>query len=84
LAIADGFLLCLVHRVLDLINLWKAVNTLTIYERLDDATRKALGAKPVHRHSVRSKENLSERDIKELTGVNRDTYKRSKGRVKRK
>ena len=57
---------------------------MTIYERLDDATRKALGAKPVHRHSVRSKENLSERDIKELMGVNRDTYKRSNGRVKRK
>ena len=57
---------------------------MTIYERLDDVTRKALGAKPVHRHSVRFKENLSERDIKELMGVHRDTYKKVNRRVKRK
>ena len=61
----------------------KAVNTLTIYERLDDATRKALGAKePVHRPK-RDNTNYSEREWCELMNMNRDIYTRKNGRVKR-
>lgn len=58
---------------------------MTIYERLDDETRKALNAKKpvVHRQSNKRKEKLTDRDIKELMGIGRDTYKRSNGRVKR-
>lgn len=59
---------------------------MTIYERLDDATRKALGAnKPVvHSQSVKCKEKLSQHDLRELMGVNRQTYKKVNGKVKRK
>lgn len=59
---------------------------MTIYERLDDATRKALGAnKPVvHRPKQSHKEKLSDADLRELMGVNRDRYKRVNGKVKRK
>jgi len=55
---------------------------MTIYERLDDETKRKLNA--VHRPQKKDKRKYSERDIKELMGVNRDTYKRSNGRVKRK
>ena len=58
---------------------------MTIYERLDDETRKALGAKkPVVHRPKRNKEKLSKRDWEEIMGTKRDTYKRSNGRVKRK
>lgn len=59
---------------------------MTIYERLDDATRKALNAKKpvVHRQPNKHKEKLSERELKELMGCNRDTYKKVNGKVKRK
>ena len=57
---------------------------MTIYERLDDATRKALGAKPVHRQPIKRKEQLSKHEWLEIMGTNRDTYKRSNGSVKRK
>ena len=57
---------------------------MTIYERLDDATRKALGAtKPVHRPK-RDKRKYSERELKELMNTNAQIYKRVNGRVKRK
>ena len=57
---------------------------MTIYERLDDATRKALGAKePVHRADKR-KEKLSRREWENIMGKHRDTYKRVNGKVKRK
>lgn len=59
---------------------------MTIYERLDDATRKALGAnKPVvHRQFVKRKEKLSHHDLRELMGVNRQIHKKVNGKVKRK
>ena len=58
---------------------------MTIYERLDDATRKALGAKkPVVHRRKRNKEKLSDSDLRELMGVNRDVYRRINGKVKRK
>ena len=57
---------------------------MTIYERLDDETRKALDAKkPVHR-SKRNKEKLSRREWEDVMGVSRDTYKKVNGKVKRK
>lgn len=41
---------------------------MTIYDLIDDDTRLALNAKKpvVHRQKVRSKENLSERELREL------------------
>lgn len=58
---------------------------MTIYERLDDATRKALGAKkPVVHRQKRNKEKLLTREWESIMGKHRDTYKRSNGRVKRK
>ena len=61
------------------------MNTLTIYERLDDATRKALGAKePVHRPVKKDERKYSERELKELMNTNIQTYKRVNGRVRRK
>lgn len=59
---------------------------MTIYERLDDETRKALGAKKpvVYRPKSKHTEQLSKRDIEELMGVRRDTYKKVNGKVKRK
>lgn len=56
---------------------------MTIYERLDDATRKALGAKePVHRANKKDKRKYSERELKELMNTNIQTYKRVHGRVR--
>ena len=61
------------------------MNTLTIYEILDDATRKALGAKePVHRAVKKDKRKYSEHELKELMNTNIPTYKRVNGRVKQK
>ena len=62
---------------------------MTIYERLDDATRKALGAREPVVHRPKRQNNsknvkYTEHELRELMGVNRDTYKRSNGRVKRK
>ena len=59
---------------------------MTIYDLIDDDTRLALNAKKpvVHRQTVRSKENLSEREWKELMGCNRDRYHKVNGKVKRK
>lgn len=60
---------------------------MTIYDLIDDDTRQLLNAKKpvVHRrHSNKHKEKLSRRDIEELMGTHRDTYKRVNGKVKRK
>ena len=58
---------------------------MTIYERLDDETRRKLGAKkPVVHRQKRNKEKLSKREWEEIMGTNRDTYTRKNGRVKRK
>ena len=56
---------------------------MTIYERLDDDTRQALGAKPVHRPKRKVNTNYSEREWRELMNMNRDIYTRKNGRVKR-
>ncbi|MEK5081159.1 hypothetical protein MKX73_19730 [Solibacillus sp. FSL W7-1436] len=53
---------------------------MTIYDLLDDDTRDKLNA--VHRPKV--KEKLSERELKELMGCNRQIHKRVNGKVKRK
>lgn len=60
-----------------------------IYEHLSENERKKLNAL-VKRKKPPSKEvfghkpkNLSRKEIEELMGVNRDTYKRVKGRVKK-
>ena len=53
---------------------------MNIHDRLDDDTKRKL--KDVHR--AKNKEKLSEQDIKELMGVNRDKYHRVKGKVRRK
>ena len=57
---------------------------MTIYDLIDDDTRRILNAKKpvVHRHSTKSKEKLSDADLRELMGVNRQTYKKVNGRVK--
>ena len=55
---------------------------MTIYERLDDETKRKLNV--VHRPVRKDKRMYSERELKELMGVNQDTYKRVNGRVKRK
>ena len=54
---------------------------MTIYDLIDDDTRDKLNA--VHRPK-KNKEKLSRRDIEELMGTHRDTYKRVNGKVKRK
>ena len=53
---------------------------MTIYDLLDDDTRDKLNA--VHR--PKNKEKLSERELKELMGCNRQIHKRVNGKVKRK
>jgi len=56
-----------------------------IYDLLDDDTRKQLQAKPVvHRQKRKDKRKYSDRELKELMGVNRDRYHKVSGRVKRK
>lgn len=56
---------------------------MTIYDLLDDDTRRQLNAKkPVVHRPKRNKEKLSDADLRELMGIGRDTYKRSNGRVK--
>lgn len=56
---------------------------MTIYDLIDDETRDKLNA--VHRPSNKHKhEHLSEYDIRELMGMNRDRYKKVNGKVKRK
>ena len=59
---------------------------MTIYERLNDETRHKLNAiKPaVHRQPVRSKEKLSEREWREVMGMNRQTYTRRNGAIRSK
>lgn len=55
---------------------------MTIYDLIDDDTRDKLNA--VHRPLVKNKEQLSEREWKELMGCNRDRYHKVNGKVKRK
>ncbi|MER2047293.1 MAG: hypothetical protein ABTA23_03610 [Solibacillus sp.] len=58
---------------------------MTIYDLIDDDTRDKLNA--VHRPSNKHKrehERLSEYDIRELMGMNRDRYRKVNGKVKRK
>ena len=59
---------------------------MTIYDLIDDDTRQLLNAKKpvVHRQSTTHKEKLSQHDLRELMGVNRQTYKKVNGKVKRK
>lgn len=64
----------------------RQVNHMTIYDLIDDATRQKLNAKKpvVHRQSNKHKEKLSERELKELMGTNRQIHKKVNGKVKRK
>ena len=55
---------------------------MTIYDLLDDDTRDKLNA--VHRSKHKNTERLTERDLKELMGCNRDRYHKVNGKVKRK
>lgn len=60
-----------------------------IKDRLDDHTRKKLKRFGNHkRHKKTNKSNtnefLSERDLKELMGMNRDRYERRRGAMRRK
>jgi len=57
------------------------VNTLKLHDHLDDESKRKLN--DVHRDN-KKKEKLSDYDLKELMGVNRDKYHRVKGKVKRK
>ncbi|MEG0472646.1 MAG: hypothetical protein RR588_09955 [Solibacillus sp.] len=59
---------------------------MTIYDLIDDVTRRQLNAmKPVvHRQKQSHKEKLSQHDLLELMGTNRQTYKKVNGKVKRK
>lgn len=53
-----------------------------IEQLIDDAVKKRLShkAKPVKkRQQKRNKEKLSQRDIEDLMGINRDIYTRGKG-----
>lgn len=54
---------------------------MTIYDLIDDDTRDKLNA--VHRPK-KNKEKLSERELRELMGCNRQIHKRVNGKVKRK
>lgn len=54
---------------------------MTIGDRLNDETKRKLNV--VHRPK-KDKRKYSEHEIKELMGMNRDTYKRVNGKVKRK
>ena len=53
---------------------------MTIYERIGEDVKRKLGAKQPTSH--RRKEVLSEEDLADLMGVNRNTYKKVKGRVR--
>jgi hypothetical protein len=58
-----------------------------IEQLIDDEIKKQLSykAKPVKkRQQKRNKEKLSQRDIEELMGVNRDIYVRKGGALRRK
>ncbi len=57
---------------------------MTIFERLNEEVKEKLGAKQPTSHRPKKKETFSKEDIEELMGMNRDTYKRVNGRVKRK
>ena len=69
----SGFLLCT--------QTLKGGEHMEIYNLIDDDTRDKLNA--VHRPK-KNKEKLSKRDLEELMGTHRDTYKRVNGKVKRK
>ncbi|MEG0260670.1 MAG: hypothetical protein RR595_09790 [Lysinibacillus sp.] len=58
---------------------------MTIYDLIDDETRRLLNAKKpvVHRPKPKNKEKLSARDLRELMGTNRQTYKKVNGKVKK-
>lgn len=57
-----------------------------IYHLIDDETKNKLKAiKPKERHRKKKhNERFSQHDLRELMGTNRQTYKRSNGRVKQK
>lgn len=58
---------------------------MTIYDLIDDETRKLLNA--VHRpkqQNNRKSVKYTERELLELMGVKRDTYRKVNGKVKRK
>lgn len=57
------------------------MGTLKIHDHLNDETKRKLN--DVHRDN-KKKEKLSEYDLKELMGMNRDKYHRVKGKVRRK
>ena len=54
---------------------------MTIYDLIDDDTRDKLNA--VHRPK-KNKEKLSDADLRELMGTNRQIHKKVNGKVKRK
>lgn len=56
-----------------------------IFDLIDDDTRRLLNAKKpvVHRQSVKCKEKLSNADLRELMGVNRQIHKKVNGKVKK-
>lgn len=58
-----------------------------IYELVDDKTRRALCVLTKHQErpvKKKPKEKFSEKELKELMGVNRDRYYKVNGKVKRK
>lgn len=56
-----------------------------IYHLIDDETKRKLNAMPVKAPPKQKKQRkFSRYELQELMGVNRDTYKRKNGRVKRK
>jgi hypothetical protein len=64
-----------------------------IEQHLDDTTKRKLGVTSKDNGNVhprrnkprkRNKERLNERDWKEIMGINRDTYKRKNGAIRRK
>lgn len=58
---------------------------MTIYDLIDDETRRKLNAKkPVVHRPKRNKEQLSTCEWENIMGKNRDIYKRVNGKVKRK
>lgn len=61
---------------------------MTIYERLNEKDRKKINKlrgsnKPIKSQPKKKQEKLSESDLAELMGMNRPTYKRKNGAIRR-
>ena len=56
---------------------------MTIYERIGEEVKEELGAKqPTSHRPKKKKETFTQEELDELMGVNRNTYKKVKGRVR--